>query len=162
MLQQAAFSFDASLLTIYAALTTGGCLLVVPADARGDPAEVTRMMVDHSVTMTQATPSEYDMWFRYATPNLRRCKTWKAAWFGGERAAPGLLDGFREICRALPNLRVFTSYGPTETTISAMKGEADIRDSTLQVPVQGRLLPNYAAYIVDEEMKPLPTAVPGE
>ncbi|RDL30421.1 uncharacterized protein BP5553_10299 [Venustampulla echinocandica] len=162
VLQQAAFSFDASLLMIYAALTTGGCLLVVPADARGDPAEVTRMMVDHGVTMTQATPSEYDMWFRFATPTLRRCTSWKAAWFGGERAAPGLLDEFREVCRALPNLRVFTSYGPTETTISAMKGKADVRDPTLQIPVPGRLLPNYAAYIVDEEMKPLPIGVPGE
>lgn len=162
VLQQAAFSFDASLLMIYAALTTGGCLLVIPADARGDPAEVTRMMVDHGVTMTQATPSEYDMWFRFAPDNLRRCTSWKAAWFGGERAAPGLLEGFRELCRVLPNLRVFTSYGPTETTISAMKGEADVWDPTLKIPVPGRLLPNYAAYIVDEDMKPLPIGVPGE
>ena len=113
VLQQAAFSFDASLLMIYAALTTGGCLLVVPANARGDPAEVTRMMVDHGVTMTQATPSEYDMWFRFAPQNLRRCTSWKAAWFGGERASQGLLDGWRELSRSLPNLRVFTSYGPT-------------------------------------------------
>ncbi|KAJ5592065.1 hypothetical protein N7537_008969 [Penicillium hordei] len=52
MLQQAAFSFDASLLQIYAPLTTGGCLLVVPADARGDPLEVTRLMAEHGVTMT--------------------------------------------------------------------------------------------------------------
>lgn len=126
-----AFSFDASLLTIYAALTTGGCLLVVPAEARGDPAEITRMTVDHGVTMTQATPSGYDMWFRFAGPTLRRCTSWKAAWYGGERAAPGLLNGFREVCKELPNLRVFTSYGPKETTISAMKGEVDICDLTL-------------------------------
>lgn len=162
VLQQAAFSFDASLLMIFAALTTGGCLLVIPADARGDPIEVTRMMVDHEVTMTQATPSEYDMWFRFAGANLRRCTSWRAAWFGGERAAPGLLNGFREICKELPNLRVYTSYGPTETTISAMKGEANIWDPALQIPVPGHLLPNYCAYIVDDDMKPLPTGVPGE
>lgn len=94
---------------IYAALTTGGCLLVVHADARGDPTEVTRLMVEHGVTMTQATPSEYDMWFRFAPENLRLCTAWKAAWFGGERAADGVLDGFREICKVLPNLCVFTS-----------------------------------------------------
>lgn len=163
VLQQAAFSFDASLLQVYAALTTGGCLLVVPADARGDPAEVTRLMADHGVTMTQATPSEYDMWFRFAPDTLRQCTNWKAAWFGGERAAPGLLDGFRDVCRALPELRVFTSYGPTESTVSAMKGEADVvGNPSLTVPVPGRLLPNYAAYIVDEEMRPLPVGVPGE
>ncbi|CAI7637012.1 unnamed protein product [Penicillium glandicola] len=162
MLQQAAFSFDASLLQIYAPLTTGGCLFVVPADARGDPQEVTRLMVEHSVTMTQATPSEYDMWFRFAPENVRRCKSWKAAWFGGERAGAGLLNEFRNATQALPNLKVYTSYGPTETTISAMKGEADVRDPALRAPVPGRLLPNYAAYIVDENMKPVPLGVSGE
>ncbi|PSR84131.1 hypothetical protein BD289DRAFT_453499 [Coniella lustricola] len=161
-LQQAAFSFDASLLQIYAALTTGGCLVVVPADARGDPYEVTRLMAEHGVTMTQATPSEYDMWFRFAPDNIRRCTAWQAAWFGGERASQGVLDGFRNACSVLPNLRVFTSYGPTECTISAMKGEANVRDPNLTVPVPGRLLPNYAAYIVDEDLKPVPLGVPGE
>ncbi|KAH6637105.1 BcPKS5, polyketide synthase, partial [Chaetomium tenue] len=163
VLQQASFGFDASLLQVYAALTTGGCLLVVPADARGDPAEVTRLMVDHGVTMTQATPSEYEMWLRFAPDQLRRCTSWKAAWFGGERAAPGLVRSFRDLCVALPNLNVYTSYGPTESTISAMKGVADVRNNpNLTVPVPGRLLPNYTAYLVDDEMRPLPIGVPGE
>lgn len=163
VLQQASFGFDASLLQIYAALTTGGCLVVVPADARGDPTEVTRIMVDHGVTMTQATPSEYDMWFRFAPDNLRRCTAWKAAWFGGERAAPQIVNHFRQLCSELPGLSVYTSYGPTEATISAMKGVADVRnDPNLTVPVPGRLLPNYAAYLVDDEMQPLPIGVPGE
>ena len=163
VLQQASFGFDASLLQIYAALTTGGCLVVVPADARGDPAEVTRIMVDQGVTMTQATPSEYDMWFRFAPDNLRRCTSWKAAWFGGERAAPQIVDHFRRLCSDLPDLSVYTSYGPTEATISAMKGVADVRnDPSLTVPVPGRLLPNYTAYLVDDEMQPLPIGVPGE
>ncbi|KAL2198349.1 BcPKS5, polyketide synthase [Corynascus similis CBS 632.67] len=163
VLQQASFGFDASLLQVYAALTTGGSLLVVPADARGDPAEVTRLMEEHGVTMTQATPSEYEMWFRFAPDALRRCTSWKAAWFGGERAGPGVVKGFRELCKALPGLSVYTSYGPTEATISAMKGVADVRNNpNLTVPVPGRLLPNYAAYLVDEELRPLPVGVPGE
>lgn len=57
VLQNAAFSFDASLLQVFAALTTGGCLIVAPADARGDPHEITRLMAKHIVTMTHATPS---------------------------------------------------------------------------------------------------------
>jgi hybrid polyketide synthase/nonribosomal peptide synthetase ACE1 len=162
VLQQTALSFDASLVQIFAALTTGGCLFVVPADARGDPAEVTRLMVANKVTMTQATPSEYDMWFRFAPETLHQCSSWKAAWFGGERAGPSVLDGFRKACKAIPDLQVFTSYGPTESTISAMKGEADVRNHDLRVPVPGRPLPNYAVYIVDDAMQPVPNGVPGE
>ncbi|KAN0111044.1 Bcpks5 [Hyaloscypha variabilis] len=162
VLQNAAFSFDGSLLQIFAALTTGGCLVVAPADARGDPNEITHLMAEHGVTMTQATPSEYEMWFRFAPENIRRCTAWKAAWFGGERAAPGLLHLFREACKVLPNLRVFTSYGPTEVTISAIKGRAEIEDPNVTVPVPGFVLPNYAAYIVDEAMQPVPIGVAGE
>jgi hybrid polyketide synthase/nonribosomal peptide synthetase ACE1 len=63
---------------------------------------------------------------------------------------------------ALPNLKFYTSYGLTETTISAMKAAAGVRDPALQVPVPGRLLPNYSAYIVDDNMKPVPLGVSGE
>lgn len=162
VLQQTALSFDASLVQIFAALTTGGSLFVVPAEARGDPAEVTRIMVENGVTMTQATPSEYEMWFRFAPDTLHKCSTWKAAWFGGERAGPSVLDGFRRACKAIPDLKVFTSYGPTESTISAMKGEANVRNPDLRVPVPGRPLPNYTVYIVDDAMQPLPNGAPGE
>jgi Non-ribosomal peptide synthetase modules and related proteins len=43
-----------------------------------------------------------------------------------------------------------------------MKAEADVRDPALRVPVPGRLLPNYSACIVDENMKPVPIGVSGE
>ncbi|KAM0305055.1 hypothetical protein ACHAO8_011217 [Botrytis cinerea] len=162
MLQNAAFSFDASLLQVFAPLTTGGCLVVAPADARGDPHEITNLMLEHGVTMTQATPSEYETWFRFAPENVRRCTAWKAAWFGGERAPPGLLHLFREACKVLPNLQVYTSYGPTEGTISAMKGKLEIEDPAVAVPVPGFVLPNYAAYIVDEALQPVPIGVSGE
>lgn len=161
-LQQSLFSFDASLLQIYAPLTTGGCLVVAPADARGDPQAITSLMAEQGVTMTQATPSEYDTWFTYAFDTLRRCTAWKAAWFGGERAAPELLDGWRRTCKELPDLRVFTSYGPTECTISSTKVEVDLNNPELQVPIPGKLLPNYKAFIVDEDMNPVPIGVSGE
>ncbi|KAF9768362.1 hypothetical protein IL306_014363 [Fusarium sp. DS 682] len=162
VLQQFAFTSDGSLKQIFSAITTGGCLVVAPADARGDPAELTRLMAEHGVTMTVATPSEYSMWFRFAPDGLRRCTAWTSAWFGGERSPQSLLDSFRNLSNVLPNLRFYTTYGPTEATVSTMKGVADVHDPNLTVPVPGRILPNYAIYIMDEESRPAPIGVPGE
>ncbi|KAF4339693.1 polyketide synthase [Fusarium beomiforme] len=162
VLQQFAFTSDGSLKQIFSAIATGGCLVVAPADARGDPSELTRLMAEHGVTMTVATPSEYSMWFRFAPDGLRRCTTWTSAWFGGERSPQSLLDSFRSLSSVLPNLRFYTTYGPTEATVSTMKGIADVHDPNLSVPVPGRILPNYAIYIMDEESRPVPVGVPGE
>ncbi|KAJ4855607.1 AMP-binding enzyme domain-containing protein [Trichoderma breve] len=162
VLQQFALTSDGSLKQIFSAIATGGCLVVAPADARGDPAELTRLMAEHGVTMTVATPSEYSMWFRFAPDGLRRCTAWTSAWFGGERSPQSLLDSFRGLSRVLPNLRFYTTYGPTEATVSTMKGVADVHDPNLTVPIPGRILPNYAVYIMDEESRPVPIGVPGE
>ncbi|KAI1293954.1 BcPKS5, polyketide synthase [Xylaria venustula] len=162
VLQQFAFTSDGSLKQIWSTITTGACLFVAPADARGDPTELTRLMAEHDVNVTMATPSEYSMWFRFAPENLRRCTSWTSVWFGGERAPQSLLDSFRELGKTLPNLRFFTTYGPTEATVSTAKGAVDIHDPNLVVPVPGRVLPNYAVYILDEELQPVPAGVPGE
>ncbi|GKT46623.1 hybrid PKS-NRPS synthetase prlS [Colletotrichum spaethianum] len=72
---QFAFTSDGSLKQIFSAIVTGGCLIVAPAEARGNPTELTRLMAEYSVTMTVATPSEYSMWFRFAPDGLRRFTT---------------------------------------------------------------------------------------
>ena len=71
VLQQSPFSFDFSLDQTMAALANGGCLYVVPASKRGDPEEISNIMVEESVTYTTATPSEYDLWLRYSAETVR-------------------------------------------------------------------------------------------
>lgn len=63
VLQQSSYSFDYSLNQTFAALAGGGCLVVAPDAARGDPQELAKMIAEQGITYTSATPSEYDMWF---------------------------------------------------------------------------------------------------
>ena len=162
VLQQSALSFDASLFQTFAALCSGGSLIIVPAETRGDPVGITNLMIEHGVTLTHATPSEYDMWFRFAGQGLRQCKTWKAAWCGGEPSPPSILDDFRGLIESIPEFHLISTYGATETSIAGVEGEADIRDPAVQVPVPGRPLPNYGCYVVDTDLKPQPIGVVGE
>ncbi|KAJ5149740.1 hypothetical protein N7448_001318 [Penicillium atrosanguineum] len=162
VLQQSAFSFDFSLEQTFVALCNGGCLLVVPSSVRGDPEELTKLMKEQRVSYVSGTPSEYEMWFRFAEENLQSCSNWKYAFFGGERFSDRFVQYFRKL--ALPSLRIFNNYGPGETTIACTsRGEIAYREINLTYPLPvGFAAPNYALYIVDEQLKPLPIGVPGE
>jgi hybrid polyketide synthase/nonribosomal peptide synthetase ACE1 len=97
VLQQTIYNFDVSLDQIFAALADGGYLYVVPADKRGDPQAITKIMAEQGVTYTVATPSEYETWFRYAPETLAKCKSWNYAFGGGEHLHTGLINEFANL-----------------------------------------------------------------
>ncbi|SCV25931.1 unnamed protein product [Fusarium fujikuroi] len=162
VLQQSAFSFDFSLEQIFVALCNGGCLHIVPSESRGDPFQVTKMILEENINYTSGTPTEYEMWFRYAPEHLKQCHQWSFAFFGGEAFSDEFVSDFRRL--GLSDLKVFNNYGPSETTIACThQGRIDYRDSDLEYPLPaGFVAPNYAIYIVDEKLNLLPVNVPGE
>lgn len=159
VLQQSAFSFDFSLDQTLAALTNGGCLYVVPARSRGDPIDISKIMFEEKVTYTSTTPSEYDMWLRYAAATLSRCESWRHVFSGGEAMSRGLALEFSTL--KLPQLRVFTGYGPAETTCFSTKIQLDYQALPDPLPA-GLMLPGYTCVIVDNDLQPVPAGVPGE
>ncbi|KAL4945238.1 hypothetical protein BDV06DRAFT_231409 [Aspergillus oleicola] len=163
VLQQTAFSFDVSLDQILAALLNGGCLYVVPARCRGDPSEISKIMLHERVTYTSGTPAEYAIWLRYASDTLARCTSWKQAICGGEAMSRNLALQFRTLSANLPRLRVFHGYGPTEATCFTTKFELDYESlpDTESLPA-GFLHPGYTCIIADEDSVPVPPGVSGE
>ncbi|EMT72749.1 Lovastatin nonaketide synthase [Fusarium odoratissimum] len=161
VLQQSPFSFDFSLDQTMAALANGGCLCIVPASKRGDPDEISKIMVKESVTYTTATPSEYDLWLRYSTSTLRQCTSWKYAFSGGEAMSHKLAREFGTL--NLANLHVFNGYGPAETTILSHRIDLKYTDPELPDPLPaGYPMPGFSICIVDEKMRPVPLGVQGE
>lgn len=159
VLQQSAFSFDFSLDQTLAALTNGGCLYVVPARSRGDPLAISEIILNERVTYTSSTPSEYNMWLRYADDTLRHCHSWRHAFSGGEVMSRHLPLQFQNL--GLAKLRVFTGYGPAETTCFSTKYELNFQSLPDPLPA-GFMLPGYSCVIVDENLQPVPNGVPGE
>lgn len=165
-LQQSAFTFNHSLDQIFTGLVNGGTVIIVPDNKRGDPIEVTRMVQNHSVTYTKATPSEYLMWLESNDENLRRASAWRFAFGGGEPLTSVLTQKFASL--DLPELRLFNSYGPTEISISSHKMEIAYREPQPDADVAmaripcGYSLPNYHTYVLDEQLQPLPAGMMGE
>ncbi|KAF2208880.1 hypothetical protein CERZMDRAFT_70454 [Cercospora zeae-maydis SCOH1-5] len=161
MLQQSAFSFDLGLGQVMMALFAGGAVYVASSDQRADPAQIAGVLADEGITSTIATPSEYNAWMAHGFESLQKATAWKFAISGGEKLTHSLLDSFRA-CE-LPQLKVINLYGPAEGSIGATSCIVDysIGSSAKPVPI-GPPIPNYAIYIVNDKMQPLPAGVDGE
>ncbi|GLI77277.1 putative Hybrid PKS-NRPS biosynthetic cluster [Penicillium ochrochloron] len=159
-LQQSTLSFDISLEQIFTGLATGGSVFMCPLNQRGDPLEITKVMRDEHITYSQATPSEYLMWLQYGMSTLRQCSDWKYAIAGGERLTNTVAKQFAAL--NLSNVRLINSYGPAEISCGSSFHEIDYRQGEQgDIPI-GSQYPNYSAYVVDGDLKPLPIGIAGE
>ena len=161
VLQQSAFTFNHYSDQVYTGLVNGGSVYIVPWSKRGDPIEVTKIIQEEGITYTKATPAEISLWLDYGRSNLQKASKWRKAFGGGEPLTSLLTKNIAAL--NLPELRFFNSYGPTEISISSTKMEIAYREE----PPEGRIpcgysLPNYVAYILDEQLKPVPVGMPGE
>jgi amino acid adenylation domain-containing protein len=163
VLQQSSFGFDMSLTQTFCALANGGSLVIVPKHSRGDPVAISRVMLEHSVTLTIATPSEYASLLRYGRPCLRSCQSWKNACMGGEVVTQQLVRSFQDL-KPL-NVELTNCYGPTETSLAVTfdRNLERSKESRHDHASVGRVLPNYSVYILDENSsQPSPLGHPGE
>ncbi len=164
VLQQSSFTFNHSSDQMYTGLVNGGMVYIVPADKRGDPLEIVKIVLQQSITYTKATPSEYSLWMQYGGATLRQASSWRFAFGGGEPLTSIVTQEFADL--GLAQLRFFNSYGPTEISISSHKLEVPYHDKKTvenmsRIPC-GYSLPNYYTYVVNEELRPVPIGMPGE
>ncbi|KAL2810746.1 hypothetical protein BJX63DRAFT_433986 [Aspergillus granulosus] len=163
VLQQSSFGFDMSLVQTFSALANGGTLVIVPADARRDPGEITQLILRHRITLTIATPSENISWLQYGSSSLDQCSSWRNACMGGEPVPSQLQREFKRL--NIPGMTLTDWYGPTEITAAAtfrtvpMDVEDDDTESKSTV---GKPLANCFISILDPQHRPLPVGMWGE
>ncbi len=147
VLDQAPFSFDLSVMGLYAALLTGGALFSVTAEETGDPRVLFARLDGAPITTWVSTPSfarfcASEPRFRRAMlPRLRRFL------FCGEALAPRLA---RELLSRFPEVEMWNTYGPTETTVAVtgMRIEASRAAGERPLPI-GRPFPGIDVWIAD-------------
>lgn len=132
------------------AIMNGGRLVIVPQDVRGDAVEIARMICDHEVTFTLATPSEYLAMLQNGREYLDHYAGWRHACLGGEPFTDPLKREFVRLEKNCPVVQ--DSYGVTEisacTTFQTMS--ASQLEETRSV---GRTIPNTSLYIVKPDCK---------
>ncbi len=142
-------SFDISVLEIFGTLAWGGCLTLVEQEKVMDGQALMKALNDHRINLLQATPATWRLLL-------------ESRWFG-QKDLTALCGGEalpRDLARELiPRTRVLWNvYGPTEATVWATASRIENADAPITI---GRVLPQYEAYILDDQKRPLPPGIIG-
>lgn len=158
--QFSALGFDISLQEVFSALLYGESVHIPPEQMRRDAAAFVRWLAEHRINqvflpnvMVQALSEEVDR-TGADLPELRQLSQ------AGDRFS---LDApLRRLVRRHPDLRVHNHYGPSEAhVITGYSFPADESAWPESAPV-GRPVANTRLYVVDSDLRPVPTGVPGE
>ncbi|RKH42515.1 non-ribosomal peptide synthetase, partial [Corallococcus llansteffanensis] len=146
----APLAFDASVQQLVQ-LADGHALCIVPADVREDVARTAAWLEEQEVDVLDCTPAHLRLLLEEGLGTRRPMRVL----VGGEAVDEALWARLA----ALPGLRAFNVYGPTECTVD-VTARAILMDTPR--PVLGRPLANMQAYVLDPELQPVPVGVPGE
>lgn len=152
--QRTPYSFDASVWEFYAPLLCGGQLVLAEPGKHGDPTYLLQAITQHQITIVQMVPSLLRVLLQ--TPQgLRACSTFKTVFCGGEELTLDLQKLFFSQSEAA----LYNLYGPSETCIDATFWRCSV--SSERVPI-GKPISQVEAYILDEDLAPVPIGVMGE
>ena len=141
----ASYGFDACMMDMYPALTTGACVCIIPEDTRHDMSELDRFITDNGVTHSFMT-TQVAVMFAKNYPDNPSLKHLSA---GGEKLVS--IDP--------PSYAFHNGYGPTECTIFSTI--FDVRKKESNIPI-GHPLDNLRLYVTDPRGRRLPAGAVGE
>ncbi|ARU62662.1 hypothetical protein CBW65_18040 [Tumebacillus avium] len=153
--------FDISVIELFWSLTRGAKIILLSEHEISEAAlsvseySLRQQLQRHNATFLQCTPSLMGM-IVAAPGGLAALAPLKKILLGGEALPPALAKQLKQHS----GVRLFNGYGPTETTVYAAHYEVTDTDMT-SIPL-GRPIANYAHYILDAHLQPVPIGVPGE
>ena len=139
-------AFDMSFEEIWISYLVGATLWIAPAPVVRDPDLLAQSLTRERLTVLHAVPTLMGL-VQDSLPSVRLIN------LGGEACPDALAQ------RLLSSQRkVFNTYGPTETAVSASLVELR-PDEPVTI---GHPLPNYGMLVVDDHRRPLPAGQTGE
>lgn len=145
--------------SIFAALSCGGCLHIIPAQRTVDLDALAEYFLNHPIEFVKIVPAHLEALCR-SLPDSARLP-WRQLLVGGELLTSKLVELVKQFA---PDCEVFNHYGPTETTVGVFCGPADSkleRYASPNIPI-GRPFSGVAAYLLNGAMNRVPAWMPGE
>ena len=141
----ASFCFDASVIDLFAPLTAGAVLYILPEEIRKDAVAVAKFIRDEKIT-TATFPTQMG---ELVAELLDDAPHLKFVTLGGEK-----FKYYRN-----RTYQMINGYGPTENTVSSTEFRVDRQYDNIPI---GKSQRNVRSYIVDEELNRLPVGASGE
>jgi amino acid adenylation domain-containing protein len=143
------FSFDIAGLEFWLPLLAGGRVVVASLEVASDGAAMRRALIEHGVTVMQATPVTWRLLLEAGGPPPGQLKVL----CGGEPLPPDLATALLS-----HGVELWNMYGPTETAIWSTLDRVTSSESI----TVGRPIANTEVFILDAYGKPAPVGVVGE
>ncbi|HPU56490.1 MAG TPA: amino acid adenylation domain-containing protein, partial [Verrucomicrobiota bacterium] len=154
-LQFAPISFDASTFEIWGALLNGARLEIFPPHMPS-LAELGRVIHERAVTTLWLTAGLFHQMVDEQLEDLRGVRQLLA---GGDVLS---VPHVAKLIRNVPECRLINGYGPTEnTTFTCCFPVPSFWRPRRSVPI-GRPIRGTQVFVLDEQLEPVPTGVPGE
>jgi len=149
-------AFDLTVTSIFTPLISGGRIVVVREDPAMPGMAIFKVIESGAVDIVKLTPAHLAM---IKDMDLGATRIRKLI-VGGEDFKTALA---REITHNFGRpVDIYNEYGPTEATVGCMIHRYDVeKDLALSVPI-GTPAANTGVYILDEQLRPVPTGVTGE
>lgn len=149
-------SFDSSVAGIYWTLGSGGTL-VIPSEHPTDLLALGRACVRHQASHLLLVPTLYAALLRGGLAD--RLASLRTVIVAGEACSPRLVA---QHLAALPDVRLYNEYGPTECTVWSTVHACGPADAVQpSVPIGGPI-PGTLVYVRDEHGAPVPPGTVGE
>ncbi len=144
---------------VFGALTSGGCLHIIPAWRAKDVDALAEYVFQHPIDFVKIVPAHLEALCRALPPSTGL--PWQYVFVGGELLTWDLVELMHQVA---PDCKVFNHYGPTETTVGVCCGLADPESEHFQgsgVSI-GRPMLGSSVYLLDGKLRPVPTWATGE
>ncbi|MFJ5552102.1 amino acid adenylation domain-containing protein [Streptomyces sp. NPDC093225] len=162
VLHKTAITFDAHVWEVFAPLVSGGTLVLAPAGAERDPAELLRTVADRRVTVLQVVPSVLRLLAEET--GWERCDALRLLFSAGEPLHAELAQRvLRRIGEPAADGRfeLWNTYGPTECAIDVTAHRFEPGQATGAVPI-GRPIGGMRVLVADADGRPVGVGEPGE
>ena len=153
------FAADLGHTVIFPALSTGGCLHVIPQELVSDGQQLGEYFSRHAIDCLKIVPSHLAALLECPQPEQLLPR--KRLVLGGEASRS---DWVAHLQSLAPACTIFNHYGPTEATVGVLTHQAGAAESealAATLPL-GRPLANVRIYLLDAHLQPVPFGVPGE
>ncbi len=142
--------FDLSTFDIYATVSAGGTIVLVPEELPVYPVRLVKLMQDERITVTYLVPSVLSMMVNYGSLDRHDLSQLRLILFAGE-VFP--LKYLRKLVKAVPSPDYYNLYGPTETNVCTyykVRNEDLGEDRINPVPI-GQACENMEVFVLDDE-----------
>lgn len=144
---------------VFGALTSGGCLHVIPSANSSDMSALAAYFLQRRVDCIKIVPAHLEALCQSLPQDASL--SWRAAILGGEPLTWELTQLVRKFA---PDCKLVNEYGPTETTVGVTSVSAEVDKecfNTTEVPI-GHARAGVSAYVLDQSLRPVPAWIAGD